>query len=65
MLFSIQTPLESDKVGLYLLQETDFAPLFALASDPKVWEQHPNKDRWKEAVFRVFFRRSDTKQRRL
>ncbi|THF51718.1 GNAT family N-acetyltransferase [Flavobacterium supellecticarium] len=55
MLFSIQTPLENDKVGLYPLQETDFASLFALASDPKVWEQHPNKDRWKEAVFRVFF----------
>ncbi len=55
MLFSIQTPLENDKVRLYPLQETDFEPLFALASDPKVWEQHPNKDRWKEDVFRIFF----------
>ncbi len=55
MLFSIQTPLENDKVRLEPLQESDFESLFALASDPKVWEQHPNKDRWKEDIFRVFF----------
>lgn len=55
MLFSVQTPLENDKVRLIPLQESDFEALYALASDPKVWEQHPNKDRWKKEVFRTFF----------
>ena len=29
--------------------------MYAVASDPKIWEQHPNKDRWKKDVFQVFF----------
>lgn len=55
MNFSIQHPLENDIVLLLPLQETDFDVLYATASDPKIWEQHPNKDRWKKEVFRVFF----------
>lgn len=55
MSFSIQTPLENDKISLHPLQESDFGALYNLASDPKVWEQHPNKDRWKKEVFRTFF----------
>ena len=27
-----------------------------MASDPLIWEQHPNYDRYKEEVFREFFR---------
>ena len=27
-----------------------------MASDPKVWEQHPNKDRYKREVFENFFK---------
>ncbi|MDQ3119764.1 MAG: GNAT family N-acetyltransferase, partial [Verrucomicrobiota bacterium] len=30
--------------------------LYAVASDPLIWEQHPNNDRYKEEVFREFFR---------
>lgn len=55
MAFNIQPVLENDKVILYPLEETDFETLYAVASDPKIWEQHPNKDRWKKDVFRVFF----------
>lgn len=55
MKFSIQPLLENDKVILYPLRVHDFDVLYAVACDPKVWEQHPNKDRWKEDVFRVFF----------
>jgi N-acetyltransferase len=29
--------------------------LYLAASDPKVWEQHPNKDRWKKEVFKTFY----------
>jgi RimJ/RimL family protein N-acetyltransferase len=55
MNFDIQPVLENDKVILYPLQEGDFEALYAVASDPKIWEQHPNKDRWKKDVFRTFF----------
>lgn len=55
MNFNIQPILENELVILYPLQETDFDALYAAASDPKVWEQHPNKDRWKKEVFQNFF----------
>lgn len=51
----IQPILENEKVILYPLQEKDFKALYNVASDPEVWEQHPNKDRWREDVFRTFF----------
>ncbi|MBB6270591.1 RimJ/RimL family protein N-acetyltransferase [Pedobacter cryoconitis] len=55
MNFSIQTPLTNERVTLLPLKETDFEELYAVASDPKIWEQHPNKDRWKKEVFQNFF----------
>jgi RimJ/RimL family protein N-acetyltransferase len=55
MTFNIQPVLENEKVILYPLKEEDFEDVFQAASDPKIWEQHPNKDRWKREVFRVFF----------
>jgi RimJ/RimL family protein N-acetyltransferase len=33
----------------------DFDALFAVASDPLIWEVHPAHDRWQELVFRRFF----------
>jgi len=56
MNFSIQPTLENDRIILSPLQENDFEELYAVASDPKVWEQHPNKDRWKREVFHNFFK---------
>ncbi|GEP93018.1 Protein N-acetyltransferase, RimJ/RimL family [Chitinophaga terrae (ex Kim and Jung 2007)] len=55
MQFDIQPILENDKIKLLPLQESDFDSLYAVASDKKIWEQHPNKDRWQEEVFRNFF----------
>lgn len=55
MEFNIQPILENEKVILYPLQEKDFELLYNAASDPKVWEQHPTKDRWKKEVFKTFF----------
>ena len=55
MKFDIQPVLENERIVLYPLQSTDFDDLYATASDPKIWEQHPNKDRWKKEVFRTFF----------
>lgn len=55
MIFNIQPILENDKAVLYPLKEDDFESLYSLASNPKVWEQHPNKDRWKREIFLTFF----------
>jgi N-acetyltransferase len=55
MNFDLQPKLENDIAILYPLQETDFDALYAVASNPKIWEQHPTNDRWKEEVFRNFF----------
>ncbi|HEX6915463.1 MAG TPA: GNAT family N-acetyltransferase [Chitinophagaceae bacterium] len=55
MNFDIQPVLENDRAFLYPLKENDFEELYAVASDPEVWVQHPNKDRWKKDVFKTFF----------
>lgn len=51
----LQPALENENVKLVPLQESDFEPLYAVASDPEVWAQHPSKDRWKKEVFQNFF----------
>lgn len=53
--FSIQPILENSKVRLIPLQESDFERLYKVASDPLVWEQHPNKNRYEREVFQNFF----------
>lgn len=55
MKFNIQPKLENEIAILSPLQEKDFEDLYAAASNPKIWEQHPNKDRWKREVFKTFF----------
>ncbi len=56
MKFSVQIFLENEKYQLIPLQQGDFESLFEVASDPKVWEQHPNKDRYRREVFENFFK---------
>ena len=41
-------------VGKPLLAD-DFAALYAVASDPLIWEQHPNKNRYQRDIFGVYF----------
>lgn len=55
MSINLQPILENETIALIPLQDTDFDTLYAVASDPAVWAQHPNKDRWQEDVFRNFF----------
>lgn len=50
-----QPVLEGERLILRPLRADDWDALFAVASDPLVWEQHPAHDRWQEAVFRAFF----------
>ena len=55
MSIDIQPVLQNDNIILYPLRNEDFEELYAVASDPKVWEQHPSKDRWQREIFQTFF----------
>lgn len=55
MEFNSNIHLQDDLILLKPLDEDDFEKLYAVASDPLVWEQHPNKDRYKREVFEKFF----------
>ncbi|WP_316801903.1 GNAT family N-acetyltransferase [Pedobacter nototheniae] len=56
MNFELQPQLENDLLKMVPLKETDFETLYAVASDPLVWEQHPNKNRYQREVFQNFFK---------
>ena len=55
MPFDRQPVLKGDTLELRPLRSEDFHDLYAVASDPLIWEQHPASDRYKEDVFKVFF----------
>lgn len=52
---NIQPNLETENFSLQPLTAADFEVLYAVAADPEIWVQHPNKDRWKKEVFSNFF----------
>jgi len=53
--FDLQPHLRGELIDLRPLAPDDWEELFMVASDPLIWEQHPESDRYKEDVFRVFF----------
>jgi N-acetyltransferase len=55
MSINLQPTLENQIIKLCPLEEKDFNILYAAAADPEIWQQHPNKDRWKKEVFRTYF----------
>jgi N-acetyltransferase len=56
MPFNLQPILKGELIELRPLRAEDFPDLYAVAADPLIWEQHPSNDRYKEEVFREFFR---------
>ena len=52
---NLQPTLTNKLVQIIPLEESDFDELFAVASDELLWEQHPEKDRYKKEVFQNFF----------
>ncbi len=56
MPFDLKPTLKGERLELRPLRPEDFDDLYSVASDPLIWEQHPSNDRYKEVVFRVFFR---------
>jgi RimJ/RimL family protein N-acetyltransferase len=55
MNIDLQPTLVGELLELRPLKPEDWDALFAVASDPLIWEQHPAWDRYKEEVFRGFF----------
>ena len=54
-MLDLQPTLTGDLLTLRPLRPDDWDALFAAAADPKIWELHPEHDRWQEPVFRRFF----------
>jgi aspartate-semialdehyde dehydrogenase len=52
---AFQPVLEGELVRLRPLRADDWDPLYAAASDPLIWELHPEKERYQEQVFRRYF----------
>jgi RimJ/RimL family protein N-acetyltransferase len=56
MSFDLQPTLRGELLTLRPLRPEDFPDLYAVASDPLLWAQHPAHDRWQGEVFKAFFR---------
>jgi RimJ/RimL family protein N-acetyltransferase len=54
--FDWQPNLSNDLLILRPLREEDLEDLYAVASDPLIWEQHPAKERSQRDGFAAFFR---------
>ena len=53
--FDLQPTLKGDLITLRPMRADDFDALFVAASDPLIWEQHPERDRHTEPKFRRYF----------
>lgn len=53
--FSFQPHLQGDDFSIRPLLESDFDELYQCASDKKIWEGHPSKDRHEKEVFQRWF----------
>jgi RimJ/RimL family protein N-acetyltransferase len=51
----LQPILSGQLVRLRPLAPDDFEPLYQAASDPLIWEQHPQNTRYQRAVFAQYF----------
>jgi len=56
MAFDLQPHLKGELIELRPLIPNDWDDLFAVASDPLIWEQHPERYCYYAHVFRVFFK---------
>jgi RimJ/RimL family protein N-acetyltransferase len=56
MVLDLQPHLQGELIELRPLTPNDWDALFAAASDSLIWEQHPERDRYKEEVFKSFFK---------
>ena len=55
VIFELQPRLTGKLIELRPLTRDDVDALFAAASDPLIWEQHPESDRYTQPVFQKYF----------
>jgi RimJ/RimL family protein N-acetyltransferase len=53
---NLQPFLQNELIIAQPLQQSDFEILYAAASDPLIWMQHPNKNRYQREVFMNYFK---------
>jgi N-acetyltransferase len=53
--FDLQPRLVGALIELRPLERADFEALFRAASDPRIWQQHPEPDRYTCEVFQKYF----------
>src|SRR6185295_16547792 len=53
---NFQPILQNNLVTATPLKESDLDSLYLAASDPLIWEQHPNKDRYLRREFENYFK---------
>jgi RimJ/RimL family protein N-acetyltransferase len=52
---NFQPYLKNSRLIAEPLQKLHFESLYKAASDPLIWEQHPNKNRWQPEAFENYF----------
>lgn len=52
---NLQPRLVGEKIIIRPLLADDFDALYLAASDPLIWEQHPDSERYKKDIFKVRF----------
>ena len=55
MAINWQPHLTGDLLELKPLRESDFENLYKVGSDPLIWEQHPDRYRYKRELFKKYF----------
>ncbi|MCF7807808.1 MAG: GNAT family N-acetyltransferase [Candidatus Marinimicrobia bacterium] len=58
MTIDVQPTLVGELCNLRPLRREDYAAVWKIASDPRVWEQHPAWDRYQEPIFKKLFEES-------
>lgn len=53
-----QPILANEYIQLTPIKQSDWDVLYAVASDQLIWEQHPEPNRYQEAVFTLFFEKA-------
>ncbi len=56
MIFDLQPNcLKNDIITLIPLEKSHFEILFEVGSNPLIWEQHPNPNRYQKEIFKTYF----------
>ena len=53
---NFKSHFEDSSISLVQIKKENFEELYLVASDPIIWEQHPENDRWKKEKFSIFYK---------